>query len=153
MRGLSRVSVTGTLTAVFAGFLIIAALIAAAAAVTLFARGTPLGSIWDSKESTYHELLRHRLAFGTGFTLLAVALAFAATGWIAGRRWGWVLSTVIIGVNSLADLAQVAAARDLAGSWVIAVDAIVLGWLLSGRVRRRFAEEGRRRPHPAAPGT
>ena len=49
-------------------------------------------------------------------------------------------SVVIIGVNSLADLAQVAAAGDLARSWVIAVDAIVLGWLLSGRVRRAVRE-------------
>jgi hypothetical protein len=148
----SHISVTGVLTAIFAGFLIIAALIAAAAAVTLFARGTPLSSIWDSKEPTYHDLLRHRLVFGAGLTLLAAALSFAAAGWIAGRRWGWVLSVVIIGVNSLADLAQAAAAGDLAGSWVIAVDAVVLGWLLSGPVRKRFADKRRRRPHPAAPG-
>jgi hypothetical protein len=85
-------------------------------------------------------------------TLLAVALSFAAAGWIAGRRRGWVLSAVIIGMNSLADLAQVAAAGDLPGSWVIAVDAVVLGWLLSGPVRKRFADKRRRRPHPAAPG-
>lgn len=148
----SHISVTGVLTSIFAGFLIIAALIAAAAAVTLFARGTPLSSIWDSKESTYHDLLRHRLVFGAGLTLLAAALSFAAAGWIAGRRWGWVLSVVIIGANLLADLAQVAAAGDLAGSWPIAVDAVVLGWLLSGPVRKRFADKRRRRPHPAAPG-
>jgi hypothetical protein len=86
-------SVTGLLAALFAGFLIIAALIAAAAAVTLFARGTPLSSIWGSKESTYHELLRHRPVLGTGFTEPAVALSFAAAGWIAGRRWGWVGSS------------------------------------------------------------
>ena len=88
---------------------------------------------------------------GPGFILLPAALSFAAAGWIAGRRWGWVLSVVIIGVNSLADLAQAAAAGDLAGSWVIAVDAIVLGWLLSGPVRKRFAGKRRRRPPPVAP--
>jgi ABC-type Fe3+ transport system permease subunit len=87
MRRAPHQSVTGLLAALFAAFLIIAALIAAAAAVTLFTRGTPLSSIWNSKESTYHELLRHRLVYGTGFTLLAVALAVAAAGWIAGRRW------------------------------------------------------------------
>jgi hypothetical protein len=47
----------------------------------------------------------------------------------------------------------VAAAGDLTGSWVIVVDAIILGWLLSGQVRRRFARTnaavGRT---PAAPG-
>lgn len=89
---------------------------------------------------------------GAGFILLAAALSFAAAGWIAGRRWGWVLSIVIIGANLPADLAQLAAAGDLAGSWVIAVDAIVLGRLLSGPVRKRFAEKRHRRPHPAAPG-
>ena len=140
-----------SLTAAFAGFLIIAACIAAAAAVSLLARGTPLSGMWDSKESSYHELLRHRLVFGAGFILLAAALSFAA-GWIGGRRWGWGLSVVIIGVNSLADLAQAAAAGDLAGLWPIAVDAIVLGWLLSGPVRKRFAGKRRRRPHPVAPG-
>jgi hypothetical protein len=107
--------------------------------------------MWDSKESSYHELLRHRLVFGAGFILLAAALSFAA-GWIGGRRWGWGLSVVLIGVNSLADLAQAAAAGDLAGLWPIAVDAIVLGWLLSGPVRKRFAGKRRRRPHPVAPG-
>jgi hypothetical protein len=147
----SHVSLHGILTALFTGFLIITALIAGAAAITLFARGTPLSGIWDSKKSSYHELLRHRLVFGAGFILLAAALSFAAAGWIAGRRWGWVLSVVIIGVNSLADLAQAAAAGDLAGSWVIAVDAIVLGWLLSGPVRKRFAGKRRRRPPPVAP--
>jgi hypothetical protein len=152
MRRLPHGSVTGILAALFAAFLIIAALVAAAAAVTLFARGTPLSSIWDSKEPVYHELLRHRLIFGTGFTLLAVALSFAAVGWIAGRRWGWALSTVIIATNSLADLAQLAAARGLAGWWVIAIDAAVLGWLLSGPVRKRFANRRHRWPHPAAPG-
>jgi hypothetical protein len=140
-----------SLTAAFAGFLIIAACIAAAAAVSLLARGTPLSGMWDSKESSYHELLRHRLVFGAGFILLAAALSFAA-GWIGGRRWGWGLSVVLIGVNSLADLAQAAAAGDLAGLWPIAVDAIVLGWLLSGPVRKRFAGKRRRRPHPVAPG-
>jgi hypothetical protein len=152
MTGPSHVSLPRILTAMFAGFLIIAALIAGASAITLFARGTPLSDIWDSKESTYHELLRHRLVFGTGFSLLAAALSFAAAGWITGRRCGWILSIVIIGANSLADLVQVAAARDLAGSWVIAVDAIVLGWLLSGPVRKRFAPRRHRRPHPVAPG-
>ena len=106
----SHVSLHGILTAIFAGFLIIAAFTAAAAAVSLFARGTPLSGMWDSKESSYHELLRHRLVFEAGFILLAAALSFAAAGWIAGKRWGWVLSIVIIGANSLADLAQVAAA-------------------------------------------
>ena len=81
----SNVSLHGILTAIFAGFLIIAALIAGAAAFTLFARGTPLSGIWDSKESSYHELLRHRLVFGAGFTLLAAALSFAAAGWTADR--------------------------------------------------------------------
>jgi hypothetical protein len=145
------VSLHGILTAIFAGFLIIAALIAATAATTLSARGTPLSGIWDSKEPSYHELLRHRLVFGTGFTLLAAALSFAAAGWIAGRRWGWGLSIVIIGANSPADLAQVAAASDLAGSRVIAVDAIIFGRLLSGPVRKRFADKRHRRPHPVAP--
>ena len=140
-----------SLTAAFAGFLIIAACIAAAAAVSLLARGTPLSGMWDSKESSYHELLRHRLVFGAGFILLAAALSFAA-GWIGGRRWGWGLSVVLIGVNSLADLAQAAAAGDLAGLSPITVDAIVLGWLLSGPVRKRFAGKRRRRPHPVAPG-
>jgi hypothetical protein len=109
--------------------------------------------MWDSEESSYHQLLGHRLIYGAGMTLLAVALSLAAAGWIASRRWVWVLSTVIIGVNSLGDLAQVAAAGDLAGSWVIAVDAIILGWLLSGPIRRRFADKRRRQPHPVAPGT
>jgi hypothetical protein len=62
------------------------------------------------------------------------------------------LSSIIIGASSLADLAQVAAASDLAGSWVIAVDAVVLGWLVSGPVRKRFAAKRHRRPHPVAPG-
>jgi hypothetical protein len=147
----SHVSLHGILTALFTGFLIITALIAGAAAITLFARGTPPSGIWDSKKSSYHELLRHRLVFG--------AWIHPARGRVVLRcgrldRWqavGWVLSVVIIGVNSLADLAQAAAAGDLAGSWVIAVDAIVLGWLLSGPVRKRFAGKRRRRPPPVAP--
>ena len=148
----SHVSLDEILTTIFAGFLIIAACIAAAAAASLFARGTPLTGMWASKESSYHELLRHRFVFGAGFILLAAALSFAAVGWIGGRRWGWVLSIVIIGANSLADLAQAAAAGDLAGSRPMAVDAIVLGWLLSGPVRRRFAGKRHRRPYPVAPG-
>ena len=148
----SHVRLHAILTAVFAGFLIIAACIAVAAAVSLLARGTPLSGMWDSKESSYHELLRHRFVFGAGFILLAAALSFAAAGWIGGRRWGWGLSVVIIGANSLADLAQAAAARDPTGLWPIAVDAIVLSWLLSGPVRKRFAGKRRRRPHPVAPG-
>ena len=67
----SHVRLHAILTAVFAGFLTIAACIAVAAAVSLLARGTPLSGMWDSKESSYHELLRHRFVFGAGFILLA----------------------------------------------------------------------------------
>ena len=65
---------------------------------------------------------------------------------------GFLSSSIIIGASSLADLAQVAAASDLAGSWDIAVDAVVLGWLVSGPVRKRFAAKRHRRPHPVAAG-
>lgn len=76
----SRVSLNAILTAVFAGFLIAAALIAAVAAAQLLARGTPLSGMWDSRESAYRQLLGHRLIYGAGMTLLAVTLSFAAVG-------------------------------------------------------------------------
>ena len=113
-------SLHGILTAIFAGFLIIAALIAGAAATTLSARGTPPSGIWDSKEPSYHELLRHRLVFETGFT--------STRGRVVLRR-GRRDRRQAAGMGPqhrhhrgqfASRLAQVAAASDLAGSRVIA---------------------------------
>ncbi len=110
------------LTAIFAGFLIIAAFTAAAAAVSLFARRAPLSGMWDSKETLY-QLLRHRFVFGPDSS---------CSGRVVLRR-GRLITAAVGGSSASPSSGQFAsqpdagaAARDLASSWVIAVDAIVL---------------------------
>jgi len=122
----------------FLGFLIIAAGIAAMASFTMFVTGTVLGSIWTTKEHSYHQLLHHKVPVGLGFAALAVILALAAAGWARRKRWGWLLGVLILTVNLLSDTVSLIASRQPADLLAVAIGAAILSWLRTPTTRSYF---------------
>jgi glucan phosphoethanolaminetransferase (alkaline phosphatase superfamily) len=122
----------------FLGFLIIAAAIAAMASFTVLVTGTVLDNIWATKEHTYHQLLHHKIPVGAGFAALALILAVAAAGWARNKRWGWLLSVLIIAVNLLSDIITLVASRQPADLLAVAIGAAILTWLLTATTRSPF---------------
>lgn len=119
-------------------FFIAATIVAALASFTMLVTGTAVERIWKLKEHGYHQMLHHRVPIGVGFALLAVLLALAAIGWARRRRWGWLLSALIFGVNLAADLAALAASRSWANVVPVAIEGLVLTWILLPRTKAEF---------------
>lgn len=119
-------------------FFIAATVVAALASFTMLVTGTAVDSIWKLKEHGYHQMLYHRVPIGLGFALLAVLLALAAIGWARQRRWGWLLSALIFGANLAADLAALATSLSWTHVMPVAIEGLVLAWILLPRTKARF---------------
>ena len=120
-------------------FFAAATLVAAAAAFTLLVPGTAVDAIWREKERDYHVMLEHRAPIGLGFALLAVLLGLAAIGWARRRRWGWLLSVFVFGVNLIADLAAFVATPSWSTLLPIAVEGLILTWIVRPHTRSKFS--------------
>jgi hypothetical protein len=119
-------------------FLIFATAMAALAAITLLAPGTPLDAAWRIKPAEYRQLLAMGPAVGLGFVALSGAAAIIAAGVFGRRRWPWRAAVVGIALNGAGD-----AIRALTGAWVeglvgVAVTAANVWWLTRPHVRAAF---------------
>lgn len=124
--------------ALLIAFFLIAAVVAALASFTMLITGTAIDDIWKLKEHDYHQMLHHRIPLGLGFALLAVLLALAAIGWVRRRRWGWLLSALIFGANFAADLVVLATSRSWTNVVPVAIEGLVLTWILLPHTKAEF---------------
>ncbi len=121
--------------ALLIAFCVAAATVAGLASFTMLVTGTPFDDIWKAKEHDYQQMLPHRIPIGLGFALLAVLLALAAIGWIRRRRWAWLLTAIMIGAHLAADLVMLVISRTWTNVGPVAIEALVLTWLLLPRTR------------------
>lgn len=124
--------------ALLVAFFAAAAIVAALASFTMLVTGTAIDDIWRDKEHDYHQMLHHRIPIGLGFALLAVLLALAAIGWARRRRWGWLLSALIFGVNFAAGLAVLVTSASWANAMPVAIESLILVWILLPRTKAQF---------------
>ncbi len=129
-----------TAVTVVAIILSLAAAIAFITGFTLLVPDTLLSRIWALNPRAYAAFARGGRA--SGMLLLVVGLAAAATarGWLRGRRWAWLLSFVILGMNGLGDVID----GLVTGDWLragpgVLVAALLVAVLLRSEVRIFFA--------------
>lgn len=119
-------------------FCLFAAAMAALAAITLLAPGTPLDAAWRIKPAAHAQLLALGPAVGVGFVLLCAAAIATSVGTFGRRRWGWWVALVGVCANATGD-----AINGLAGAWIeglvgVSVTAAIVWWLTRPRVRALF---------------
>jgi hypothetical protein len=125
------------LTAV-AVFLFFGAAMASLAAITLIFPGTLLDRAWRLNPVAYAQLAPLGPPIGIVFSLLAVVLATAATGWLRRRRWGWGLAVIIIALQVLGDFANLLRGDVLKSSVGVAIAAALLFYMTRPKVRAAF---------------
>ncbi len=82
--------------------------------------------------------------------VVAAACAGAAIGLWRGQRWGQQLAVGLLGVNLLGDLANVVLRGDWRTLIGVPVGGAMLAYLLSRRIRARFAPLANKRMQPTA---
>ena len=119
-------------------FFAIAAILTAAAGVSLLAPNGALDVMWRIKPRDHETLLGMGPLVGFGFCGLSVAMAAASIGCFAQHRWGWGLALTIFVVNGLADAARIPLGAPSEGVLGVTVAAIIVWWLTRPRVRDLF---------------
>jgi len=119
-------------------FLLVAAFVAVLAATSILFPGTPLKRIWQLNPRAHQQLAPLGKAIGALFLLLATALATAAFGWFKRRRWGWLLTVVIIAVQLLGDFVNALSGHFLDGAIGVSIASALLFYLLRRNVKRAF---------------
>jgi hypothetical protein len=132
-------------------FLLFGATMAAVAGITLVWRGTALDRMWALNPRAYNELAPLGKAVGLLFLSLAVALAIAGIGWLARRRWGWLLAVVIIGAQLLGNLVNIVVGRVVEGVVGILTAGALLFYMTRPHVRVNFAVKPQPIVHIDAP--
>jgi len=117
----------------------LAAAIALAVSLSLFAPGTWLDRMW-SLNAPAHDALAGQAKPVASLLMLIGALAIAAGGGLLARRlWAWLLSLAIFAINALGDLVSLLITRDwIHGLSGILIDAFLLYLLLRPNVRSFF---------------
>ena len=75
-------------------FLLFGAVMALFAGGSLMRPGTGLDRMWVLNPQAHNQLAPIGKPVGLLFLCLSVALAFAGTGWLKRRQWGWQLAVV-----------------------------------------------------------
>lgn len=120
-------------------FLMFGACMAMLAGITLTWPGTPLDRVWVLNPRAYSLLASTGKPVGLLFLCLSIALAFAATGWLKRRQWGWQLAVAIIGTQVLGDFASIFLGRTVEGAVGVTVAGALLYYIARRRVRDAFA--------------
>src|SRR5215467_5654069 len=107
-------------------FLLFGAAMASTAGISLVAHGTVLDRMWALNPRAYNELEPLGKIVGVPFLLLAFVLAFAGVGWFKRRRWGWLLTVVIMAVQLLANLVNIFEGRVVEGGVGVTVAVALL---------------------------
>jgi hypothetical protein len=124
--------------AALGAFFVFGAAMATYAALTLLVPGTVLDRLWALNPAAHDQLSSIGRTGALLFVVLAVALAFAATGWFRRRAWGWALGTAVITVNMFGDLGQIAFGERWKGLLGVAIAGMLLIYLTRPSVRNYF---------------
>jgi hypothetical protein len=119
--------------------LIFGIIMAGRAGTSLLVPGTSPGRIWQLNPNARLQLVPIASIVGPGFLLLAAALTIAAVGWFRHRFWGWVLTVVILGVQFLGDVVNLARGDYLRGGAGIVIAGLFLVYLFRPAVRSVFS--------------
>ena len=119
-------------------FFVFGSTMAAYAAVTLLRPGTALDGLWALNKKGHAQLALLGEGAGFGFVVLSALLCAAAVGWFHRRRWGWLLGTTIIAINTVGDLINAARGEWLKGAVGVAIAGLLLAYITRSEVRRYF---------------
>ena len=120
-------------------FLFFGTVMAFLTGATLAWPGTFLDRMWALNPRAYNELAQLGKPVGLLFLSLAMALAFAATGWLKRRRWGWPLAVAIIGAEVLGNFVNIFLGRVVQGLVGVTIAGALLLYITRPYVRRTFA--------------
>ena len=125
-------------------FFVLSAAVSFASAVSLAWPGGPLEPMWrlnPRAHAAFASMGPWALAM---LAAVCAACGAAATGLWRGRRWGHRLALVVLGVNLLGDIGNVAFGKELRALLGVPIVGALLAYLLlSPRVRAFFASARR----------
>jgi hypothetical protein len=119
-------------------FLAFGSLMALLGGFTLTWPGTVLDRFWALNPRAYVEMAPLGRWFGLPFLFLSVVLAAAALGWLKRSYWGWLLAVLVIATQVLGDTVNLLRGNYLQGATGVAIAGLLLGYLLSRKVRQAF---------------
>jgi hypothetical protein len=120
-------------------FLFFGATMASLAAITLLWHGTVLDRAWRLNPAAYRQLAPLGSKVGIAFLLLSTALLVSGIGWFHRRLWAWRLAAVIIAIQILGDVFNLARGDLLGGATGVLIASALLLYLLSSRIRSEFS--------------
>jgi hypothetical protein len=121
-------------------FLFFGATMASLAAATLLWRGTVLDRAWKLNPTAYRQLAPLGSKVGIAFLLLGTALLVSGVGWFRRRLWAWKLAVVIIAIQVLGDVLNLARGDLLRGATGAIIASSSLLYLLSSRISAQFSD-------------
>ena len=119
-------------------FFVFGAAMAGYAAIALLLPGTALDALWALNKKAHAELVPVGGIAGAMFVVLSGALAGAAVGWFRRRAWGWWLGVIIIAINAVGDLGNLARGEVVKGAVGVAIAGVLLVYMTRPRVRGYF---------------
>jgi len=118
--------------------LVFGAAMAALAGTSLIWRGGFLEPMWRLNRDAYQKLAPLGAVVGIAFVLLSGMLAAAGIGWFRRRRWGWVLTVIIIATQLLGGVANFLTRDFIGGATGIIMAGALLWYLLQPAVQAFF---------------
>ena len=119
-------------------FFVFGAVMSAYAAVTLLVPGTRLDVLWTLNPRGHEGLATLGRWAPLLFIVVSPTLALAAFGWFRRRRWGWALGVMMIAINMIGDLGQLAFGERWKGALGVAIAGLLLFYLLRQHTRNYF---------------
>jgi hypothetical protein len=126
----------------FGIFLLVGAVAASLAGMTLVWRGTALDHIWALNPRGYHKLAPFGKAAGLLFLFLGATLAVTGIGWFKRCVWSWRLALAIMTIHVVGDIVNIALGHAVEGAIGVAAGGALLFYLLRGSVRAVFKRCG-----------
>jgi hypothetical protein len=126
----------------FGIFLLLGALAASLAGMTLIWRGSALDHIWALNPRGYCQLVPFGKTAGLLFLFLGATLAAAGIGWFKRYGWSWRLALAIMTIHVVGDIVNIALGHAVEGAIGVAAGGALLFYLLRGSVRAVFKRCG-----------
>jgi hypothetical protein len=126
----------------FGIFLLVGAVAASIAGMTLVWRDTALDHIWALNPRGYRELAPFGKTAGLLFLFLGATLAAAGIGWFKRCVWSWRLALAIMITHVVGDIVNIVLGHAVEGAIGVAAGGALLFYLLRGSVRAAFKRHG-----------
>lgn len=123
---------------VLGSFFGLAAVITAAALITLLQPNGPIDFIWAAKRTEQAWLISHTALAQTGFFALFAICATTSVGCFLQYRWAWFVAVLMIGTNFVAATLQLFNNPSIGMVAGLVTAATITAWTLMPSVRRKF---------------